>query len=114
MEFTELKESTKELKHLLRKYRSLNHDLDILKNYLQKYPRGYEPIVFQINNLGIQTEIFKVTHFRCAVLKKGSRSGIRIVYAYFPNESRIEFVEMYYKEHDDTDCDKIRVLKYYS
>ena len=115
MDFTQLDEFKKELKQLLKKYRSLEHDLDLLKDYLQKYPRGNEPRVFQINNLGIQVEIFKVKHFRCATLKgKGSLSGIRIVYAYFPDQNKIEFVEIYYKEHDNTDCDKERILRNYS
>ena len=115
MEFTKLDEFKKELKHLLKKYRSLEHDLSLLENFLETHPRGYEPVAFPINNLGIRTEIFKVKHFRCAALKgKGSRSGIRIVYAHFPDQNRIEFSEIYYKEHDDTDCDKERIFKYYS
>lgn len=115
MDFTQLDEFTKELKRLLRKYRSLDHDLDLLKSYLQVYPRGHQPRVCQISNLGIQTEIFKVKQFRCAALKtKGSLSGIRIVYAYFPVQPTIEFVEIYYKEKDDTNCNKARILKYYS
>ena len=44
---------------------------------------------------------------------KGSRSGIRIVYAYFPEQDKIEFIEIYYKVKDDTDCDRNRILKYY-
>ena len=53
-------------------------------------------------------------HFRCRALKKGSRSGIRVVYAYLEDEDRIEFVEVYYKKKDDRDCDRDRILKYYS
>ena len=115
MDFTQLDEFKKELKQLLKKYRSLQHDLDLLKDFLQVYPRGYEPRVFRINNLGIQTEIFKVKHFRCAALKgKGALSGIRIIYAYFHDKHKIEFVEIYYKEHDDADCDRERIFRYYS
>ena len=114
MEFTELAEFKKELKYLLKKYRSLNHDLALLKEFLETHPRGYEPHVFPINNLGIQTEILKVKHFRCTALKgKGSRSGIRIIYAYFATQNKVEFVEIYYKEHDDSDCDIARIKKYY-
>ena len=69
MEFTKLDEFKKELKHLLKKYRSLEHDLNLLEDFLEAHPRGYEPAVFPISNLGIQTEIFKVKHFRCATLK---------------------------------------------
>ena len=114
MEFTELSEFVKDLKRL-KKYRSLKHDLNLLKSFLESYPRGYEPAIVRIDNLSIQTEIYKVKHFRCADLKgKGSRSGIRIVYAYIPDKNHIEFIEIYYKEHDDTDCNKERILKHYS
>ena len=115
MQFAQLNEFSRELKKLLKKYHSLNHDLALLKSYLQAYPRGHEPRIFRINNLGIQTEIFKVKHFRCVSMKgKGSLSGIRIVYAFFPEHLKIEFIEIYYKEHDDVDCDKKRICNYYS
>ncbi|MBI2095852.1 MAG: hypothetical protein HYT89_06760 [Candidatus Omnitrophica bacterium] len=115
MDFTQLDEFSKELKQLLKKYRSLNSDLYLLKGYLELYPRGNPPRIFPISNLGIQTEIFKVKQFRCQSMKgKGSLSGIRIVYALFPDQPKIEFVEIYYKQHDDTDCDKERIKKYYA
>ena len=115
MDFTQLDEFSKELKRLLKKYNSLNSDLDLLKGYLQLYPRGNPPRIFQISNLGIQTEIFKVKQFRCQSMKgKGSVSGIRIVYALFSDQTKIEFVEIYYKEKDDTECNKERILKDYS
>lgn len=114
MEFLTRPEFDDELGKLLKRFRSLSNDLGSLKEILIKYPRGYEPVVFRINNLGIETEVYKVKHFRCQTLKnKGSRSGIRIIYAYFDLEKKIEFVEIYYKEKDDTDCDKERIFKYY-
>jgi len=116
MEFSSLPEFNKELRQLLKKYRSLNEDLDLLKErILIKYPKGLPPNIFRVNKLGIQTEIYKIKHFRCKALKhKGSRSGIRIVYAYFPAKEKIEFIEIYYKQKGDRDCDKDRILKYYS
>lgn len=116
MEFSSLPEFDKELKRLLKKFRTLIQDLNLFKErILNKYPRGYPPIIFRIDNLGIQTEIYKVKHFRCRTLKhKGSRSGIRIIYAYFPNKQKIEFVEIYYKEKDDRDCDRNRISKHYN
>jgi len=77
-------------------------------------PRGYLPAIVQITGLGIKTSIYKVKHFRCKCMKgKGSHSGIRIIYAYIPEESKIEFVEIYYKEKDDRDCDRARIKRYY-
>jgi hypothetical protein len=114
MEFSSLPEFDTELAKLLKKYRSLEDDIEVLKAVLVKYPRGYQPIIFQISNLGIETEIYKVKHFRCKTLQnKGSRSGIRIIYAYLEAEQRIKFTEIYYKEHDDIDCDKGRIKANY-
>ena len=116
MEFSTLLEFDKELKKLLKRFRTLIDDLDLLKErILIKYPRGYPPVIFRIDNLGIQTEIYKIKHFRCRALKhKGSRSGVRIIYAFFPEKNKIEFVEIYYKEKDDRDCDRNRILKHYN
>jgi len=116
MKFTSLSEFDKELNTLSKKrLRSLNQDLDLFKQrILIKYPRGYPPAVVAIDRLGIEAEVYKIKHFRCRALKnKGSRSGIRIVYVYFPQEHRIEFVEIYYKEKDNVDCNRARILKYY-
>ncbi len=116
MQFIYLAEFDKELNTLSKKrFRSLGQDLDLFKQkVLIKYPRGYPPAVVAINRLGVKTEIYKVKHFRCRALKnKGSRSGIRIVYAYISEQNKIEFIEIYYKEKDSADCNKARILKYY-
>ncbi len=116
MQFSSLPEFDKELKKLLKKrFRTLAQDLNLFKQrILIKYPRGYHPVIVRIDKLSLEVEIYKVKHFRCKALKhKGSRSGIRIVYAYFPKQVKIEFVQIYYKERDNKDCDKKRILKYY-
>jgi len=114
MEFSSVPEFGRELKNLLKRYRTLGDDLEGLRRVLRIHPRGYAPAIVRISGLGIETEIYKVKHFRCKALRRGSRSGIRVVYAYFPAEEKIEFAEIYYKEKDDRDCDKKRILKYYS
>ena len=114
MEFTTLTKFDSEFAKLLKKYRSLEEDIEVLKAVLGKYPRGYQPLIYRITNLGVETEIYKVKHFRCkALANKGSRSGIRIIYAYFEAGQKIEFVEIYYKEHDDVDCNKDRIKAQY-
>lgn len=114
MEFSHLPEFDREFKRLLKKYRTLKDDLEILKKVLRTYPGGYPPGIIRISGLGIETETYKVKHFRCKTLKhKGSRSGIRIIYTYLKEEYRIEFVEIYYKEKDDIICNRERILRYY-
>jgi len=114
MQFDTKPEFDHEFIGLSKKYRSLKEDIGLLKLVLEKHPRGFPPRIFRISGLGVDTEIYKVKHFHCKTLKnKGARSGIRIVYAYFSDQNKIEFVEIYYKEKDDMDCDKKRILKYY-
>jgi len=88
MEFTTVHEFDSEFDKLFKKFRSLKEDLDVLKAVLLKYPRGYEPIVFRVPGLGVETEIYKVKNFRCKALNRGSRSGIRIIYAYLEEGGR--------------------------
>ncbi|MCM8776794.1 MAG: hypothetical protein NC905_00800 [Candidatus Omnitrophica bacterium] len=115
MEFVSHSEFKKEFDGLLKKWPSLKSDLERLKNVLQQVPRGYPPGIVRISGLGVKTEIYKVKHFRCKDMKgKGSHSGIRIVYAYLPNEDKIEFIEIYYKEKEDRDCNKERIENYYT
>ena len=113
MEFDYLEEFNKEFKRLLRKYRSLDDDIEILRKYLRVSSGANPPIVFRIPRLGLKTEIYKVKHFRCKALRKGSRSGIRVIYAFYPDNLKIIFSEIYYKEKDDTDCDKERLKRYF-
>jgi len=115
MQFSSVPEFNREFNDLLKKWRSLRDDLERLKNVLSQFPQGYPPGIVRVPDLKIQTEIYKVKHFRCAGMRgKGSRSGIRIVYAYLPQIAKIEFVEIYYKERDGIDCNKDRIRKYYS
>jgi len=114
MVFTTVPEFDSEFDKLLKKYRSLKEDLGVLKAVLLKYPRGYEPVIFRIPGLDIETEIYKVKNFRCKALNRGSRSGIRIIYAYLETKQEIKFVEIYYKEKDDVDCNKERIRKYFT
>jgi hypothetical protein len=114
MNFSTLSEFDHELKKLRKKYHSLEDDLAVLKKVLKIYPRGASG-VHRIEGLGIEAEVHKVKHFRCRSLKnKGARSGLRIIYVYFPEKDLITFIEIYYKDKDDRDCDRKRILRHYS
>ncbi len=113
MEFSYLLEFRKDFEKLLKKYLSLEEDLNILKQLLDKYPKGFSSIILTISDLGIKTKIFKVRKFRCKSLKgSGSNSGIRIIYALFEEKQKIEFIEIYFKGNQ-TNHNKERILKYY-
>lgn len=59
-------------------------------------------------------KIYKIKKFACKARKgKGVRSGIRIVYAFYPTTSEIEFLEIYYKDKEDSDTDYGFVRSYF-
>ena len=107
----------KDLKKLLKKFSSLEEDLDsLVKTQLFAYHKLNidNHGVFPIENLAIPVpEIFKVKKFACKSLKgKGVHSGIRVTYAYFPVEDRIEFIEIYYKGDQENE-DRERIKNHY-
>ena len=113
MYFSCLSEFNKEFEKLLKKYKTLEEDLNNLKQFLSTYPKGFPPIIFPVSDLGIEIKVFKVKKFRCKYLKgSGSDSGIRIIYAYFKHENKIEFIEIYFKGNK-SNHDKDRILSYY-
>ncbi len=58
--------------------------------------------------------IYKAKKFACRSLKgKGVRSGIRVIYAYFEKEDRIELIEIYYKDSVQKCEDKEQILSIY-
>jgi mRNA-degrading endonuclease RelE of RelBE toxin-antitoxin system len=98
MIFDELTEFKKDLKSLLKKYRTLDDDLEEVKPILKKKPDERPPFSFHIDNLGIETCIIKLKKIACKSLKgRGVNSGLRLIYAYFPDEQKITFIELYHK-----------------
>ena len=110
MTFEELDEFKKDLKKLLKKYRSLNDDLEVVKKVLKVEPEQRPPFSFRIDNLGIKTCVIKVKKIACRSLKgRGVNSGLRLIYAYFNAEPKIIFVELYHKNEKERE-DRKRIL----
>ena len=111
MTFEELEEFKKDLKQLLKKYRTLEDDLKIVKKVLEVEPNERPPFSFRISDLGISTCIIKVKKIACRSLKgRGVNSGLRLIYAHFQNEERIVMVEIYHKNEKEIE-DKQRIKK---
>lgn len=116
-EIKRLPEFSRDLKKLLKKYRTLEDDLMVFEDtalkmyHIQKIE--YDGIV-PISNLGIEyPQVYKAKKFACKSLKgKGAQSGIRIIYAHFPNEHRIEYIQIYCKNTHENE-DKQRILSNY-
>ena len=84
IEFDELPEFKKDLKNLIKKYRTLNEDLEVVKLDLNDEPGESPPFSFRIDNLGLETCVIKVKKIACKALKgRGFNSGLLLVYAYF-------------------------------
>ncbi len=110
MTFEELAEFKKDLKTLTKKYRTLNDDLGIVKRVLEVSPDERPPFSFRIDDLGLKTCVIKVKKIACKSMKgRGVNSGLRLIYAHFPKENKIVFIELYHKNSKEIE-DKERIL----
>ena len=113
MTFEELEEYKKDLKQLLKKYRTLESDVEVVKKVLELIPDDRPPFSYRIDGLGIETCVIKVKKIACRTLKgRGVNSGFRLIYAWFKIEQRIVMVELYHK-NDKENEDKNRIHKYF-
>ena len=64
-------------------------------------------------NLQILSYTFFIGNGIKALKGKGNRSVIRIIYAFYPEKFVVEFLEIYFKEKDDSDMNYDFVKKYF-
>jgi len=118
--FTEIKklsEFEREFKKLLKKFQSLDEDLDVFinKQLVLTHKLGVDNGgVVRIAGLGIdEPKVYKAKKFACKSLKgKGAQSGIRIIYSYSSTRDVVEFVEIYYKGDKENE-DRARIVGQY-
>lgn len=110
MEFDELDAYKRDLKKLLKKYRTLKSDIETVKKVLEIKPEARPPFSFQIDGLGIETCVVKVKKIACRSLKgKGVNTGLRLIYAHFEGTRKIVLIELYHKnDKANEDRDRIR------
>jgi len=116
-EINYLPEFEKEKKKLLKRFRTLDEDLQTFIDVQLKlfHKLGIDNnAVEHISDLSIsEPKIYKVKKFACKALKgKGVQSGIRITYSFFQDEDKIEFIEIYHKGDKENE-DKERIKKLY-
>lgn len=70
--------------------------------------------VLPISGLGIPNpKIYKAKKFACRSLKgRGVDSGIRVIYAYWEEKGKLEFIEIYFKGDKENE-DRDRILGHY-
>lgn len=104
MNFSELSEFSKEFKRLSKKYESLFDDLEQFKKIVSTVPLGNSKHFNVITKSG-ECSIIKARLF-CRYLKG---SSLRIVYAFYCQTCKIEFIELYPKnEKSNEDRDRIK------
>jgi hypothetical protein len=116
-EISRLPEFEKDLKKLSKRFKTIEDDLEVfVKTELKLYHKLDidNKGIFQIPSLQIEEpKIYKVKKFACRALKgKGVHSGIRVMYAYFEDIDKIEFVEIYFKGDKENE-ERERILRHY-
>lgn len=116
-EVRRLPEFDRDFNRLQKKFRTLEEDLQVfierqlkLFHKLGQDNRG----CVRISDLDIPyPHIYKARKFACKSLKgKGVASGIRVIYAHYPQEDVIEFIEIYYKGNKENE-NRGRILNKY-
>jgi mRNA-degrading endonuclease YafQ of YafQ-DinJ toxin-antitoxin module len=103
----------KDFKGLLKKYKTLEDDLEVVKKVLEILPDARPPFSYRIDNLGIQSCIIKIKKMACKSLKgNGVNSGLRLVYAYFKEDCKIVFIEIYHKNDKEIE-DRERIISFF-
>lgn len=110
MKFSELEEFKKDLKKLLKRYRTLNDDIETVKKVLDIKPEARPPFSFQLEGLGLKTCVIKVKKIACKALRgKGVNTGLRLVYAHFEETQEIVLIELFHKnDKENEDRDRIK------
>jgi len=114
--YGQTEEFRKDLKKLLKRFLSLEEDLELVKKAaIELYH------LRRINNLGVfpipgfctqEILICKIKKFACKALKgRGSKSGLRIIYAFHVKLLRVDFIEIYFKADQENE-DKERIRHY--
>ena len=112
-----LTEFEKDLKKLKKSFGTLNEDLQVFidkqLNLFHKLKQDNGGCV-RIANIGISyPHIYKAKKFACKALKgRGVASGIRVIYAYYPDEDIVELIEIYYKGNKKNE-NRARILNRY-
>ena len=117
-QISRLPEFDKDLKGLIKRFRTIEQDLEIfidkelfLYHKLSIDNKGIFPIpALPIKNL----TVYKAKKFACRSLKgKGVQSGIRVIYTYSESSDTIELIEIYYKGDKENE-DRERISRHYS
>ena len=112
-----LPEFERDFKKLSKRFRTLEEDfktfVDTQLNLFHKQGIDNKGVL-PISSLGIlNPKIYKAKKFACRSLKgRGVDSGIRVIYAYWEEKDKLEFIEIYFKGDKENE-DRGRILVHY-
>ena len=114
-EVVELPEFKKDLKKLLKRFPTLEEDIQnfISTQLVMFHKLGMDNNgIFRLTDLGFDNPpVFKAKKFACRSLKgRGAMSGIRVIYAYYSETDKIDLIEIYFKAIKENE-DRLRILK---
>lgn len=105
MKYDELREFSRELKRLRKKYLTLSDDLDELKRTLAKLAIQGGGKHWNCLHQEEQVSIYKI-RLACRSLRA---TTMRVIYAHHADPARIVFIELYYKgEKENEDHERIK------
>ncbi|MBZ5553279.1 MAG: hypothetical protein LAO21_11205 [Acidobacteriia bacterium] len=116
IDYCETASFTKDFRKLLKRFRTLESDLQTAKRdaiELYHLKDIDNQSVFRVQGFGTEAvEIYKLKKFACRALKgRGSKSGLRVIYAFYREILKVEFIEMYFKGDQEIE-DKERIKEY--
>ncbi|MBU1246458.1 hypothetical protein KJ973_00505 [Patescibacteria group bacterium] len=114
--YGETPEFQKDFKKLLKKFKSLKDDWELMKIatielfHIQKVNNSS---IFPIQGFCAEKiQICKIKKFACRSLKgRGSKSGIRVIYAFHCKSCKVDFIEIYFKSEKENENRK-RIKEY--
>jgi hypothetical protein len=117
-EVARLPEFERDLKGLTKRFRTLEDDLAMLlrAQIMPFHKLGVDNRgVVRISGLPfLEPNIYKVRKFACKSLKgRGANTGLRLIYAYFEQNDRLELIEIYFKGDKENE-DRKRIIGLYA
>lgn len=115
--YSTIPEFDKDFKKLVKSFSSLEDDLKIVKKAVIEYYHNTSEksnnAIFPMPEFCNDTVIVhKIRKFACKSLKgRGAMSGIRVVYAYFPEKEKVVFIEIYFKGNKENE-DRERIKSF--
>jgi mRNA-degrading endonuclease RelE of RelBE toxin-antitoxin system len=114
--YTETSEFQKDFKKLSKRFRTLRSDLELSKQKTIElfFVNGKDnQSIFQIPDFCSESvKVCKIKKFACKSLKgKGAQSGIRVIFAFYPESRHIDLIEIYYKGEQENE-DRVRISTY--